>query len=142
MRRRTVGLWVLVVVCLVVHAGSQPASADNWPRFRGPNGTGIVSDKEVPIQWNEKEGILWKVPLPGNGNSCPIVWGNRLFLQTADPEGKERSLLCVSVTDGKILWSRSVPGAKAKIHQFSSLASSTPATTHSWTRFATCGRPH
>lgn len=128
MRRRTTGLWVLVAVSLVVYAGFQPASAADWPRFRGPNGTGIASDKAIPIHWNEKEGILWKVPLPGTGNSCPIVWGNRLFLQTADAEGKERLLLCVRVADGKILWSRSVPGAKAKINQFSSLASSTPTT--------------
>lgn len=104
------------------------ASADNWSRFRGPNGTGIAADKDIPIHWSAQEGILWKTAIPGLGNSSPIVWKDTLFLQSASPDGKERSLLCLDVKNGKILWSRSVPGDRVKTHQKNTMASSTPAT--------------
>src|SRR5262249_41157517 len=70
------------------------ARGDPWPRFRGPNGDGISLDKDVPVQWSEKDGILWKTTIPGAGNSSPVVWGDRLFLQSASADGKERWLLC------------------------------------------------
>lgn len=102
------------------------ASADNWPRFRGPNGTGTSHDKDVPIEWNDSEGILWKVPLPGLGNSSPIVWKKSLFVQTGS--ASERQLLCLDVSSGQTVWARSIPGVPARINSMNSLASSTPAT--------------
>jgi outer membrane protein assembly factor BamB len=80
------------------------------------------------VQWSDQEGILWKTALPGPGNSSPVVWGNHVFLQCATEGGKERSLVCISAADGKILWSKSVPGTVAKTHAKNTLASSTPAT--------------
>jgi outer membrane protein assembly factor BamB len=102
------------------------AGAANWPRFRGPNGAGSARD-DIPVKWTDKD-IAWKVELPGTGNSSPVVWGDRLFIQSASPDGGERYLLCLSVVDGKELWRRSVPGAKARMNQKNSLASSTSAT--------------
>jgi len=113
---------------LGIVAATVCSTAANWPRFRGPNGAGVAADKDIPVKWDERDGLLWKVALPGAGNSSPIVWGNRLFTQTASRDGKERMLLCMDVTDGKVLWSRSVPGGKGKTHVKNSLASATPAT--------------
>src|SRR5262249_17578448 len=45
-------------------------------------------------------------PLPGRGNSTPIIWGDRVFLTAASPDGKERHVLCIRATDGKVLWQR------------------------------------
>jgi outer membrane protein assembly factor BamB len=104
-----------------------PARADNWPRFRGPNGSGVSEDKNIPVEWTEKN-ILWKCEIPGVGHSSPIVWGDRIFLQTASKDGKERSMVCVSATTGTILWNTPVQGAKAGTHQKNSLASGTPTT--------------
>src|ERR1700676_3944555 len=87
----------------------QRASADNWPRFRGPNGTGIALDKNIPVRFDEKDGILWKVPAGGLGNSSPVVWGNYVFLQSATPNGKQRMLACFDATTGKTLWTRTAP---------------------------------
>jgi outer membrane protein assembly factor BamB len=103
------------------------AGAD-WPRFRGANGTGVADDNRVPLSWNGKEGVLWRTAIPGVGNSSPIVWGDRLFLQSASEDGKERLLICVNVNDGKIAWTRQLPGNRARMHQKNTLASSTPAT--------------
>jgi outer membrane protein assembly factor BamB len=120
-------LYSLLIVGLVLATGGL-AAADNWSRFRGPNGTGVAADMEIPIKWDQENGILWKVPMPGPGNSSPIVWGKRLFVQAASSDGKQRWLLCLDANDGKVLWQRDVPGSKVKTHAKNTLASATPAT--------------
>jgi outer membrane protein assembly factor BamB len=116
----------LVILTLAL-CFSSAALGGNWPRFRGPNGTGTVADKDVPLKWSEQENLLWKVRLPGQGNSSPVIWGDRIFLQAATNDGKERQLLCLSTVDGKVLWTRKAPGDMAKTHRKNSLASGTPA---------------
>lgn len=124
-------LWFLLLVAIpcispaFVRADGNPAS---WPRFRGPNGTGVAADADIPVRWSEKKNLLWKVAIPGQGNSSPIVWGERLFLQTATADGKDRLLLCLDSRTGATLWSREIPGSKAHMHPKNSLASATPAT--------------
>ena len=78
--------------------------ADNWPQWRGPTGQGYADDARVPLTWSEKENVLWKAKLPGTGNSSPIVWGDRVFLTAASADGRERTVLCLRTTDGKLLW--------------------------------------
>src|SRR5262245_51819127 len=121
MRSARIGLAVASIAFLLPAVG-----AENWPRFRGPNGDGISADKGVPVQWTERDGVAWKVALPGIGHSSPVIWGDRLFVQSADE--KHRMLLCLRVADGKPLWTHVEAGAKGKTHQKNSLASSTPAT--------------
>jgi outer membrane protein assembly factor BamB len=127
MQQLRTGLPILIVLCGVV-GSVQQAGSSTWPRFRGPNGTGIASDTDVPVQWSEKEGVQWKTRIPGAGNSSPIVWGDKVFLQSATADGRERLLLCLDAANGKVLWSRSLPGSKARTHAKNSLASSTCAT--------------
>jgi outer membrane protein assembly factor BamB len=100
---------------------------EDWPRFRGPNGSGTSTDATIPVQFSTTDNVLWKVELPGAGNSSPIIVGNRLFLQTASSDGKERSLLCLDASTGKTLWSKPAPGHAAATHKKNTLASSTPA---------------
>jgi outer membrane protein assembly factor BamB len=96
----------------------------DWTRFRGPNGTGTSSDKDIPVTWTEKN-ILWKTPLRGTGHSSAIVVKGKVFLLTATQ--KERLLLCFDADTGKELWSKAVPGGRGKMmNAKSSLASSTP----------------
>ena len=61
---------------------------DYWHQWRGPDGTGVAPRGDPPIRWDEKTNILWKTPIPGRGTSTPIVWGDRIFLQTAIDTGK------------------------------------------------------
>jgi outer membrane protein assembly factor BamB len=105
-----------------------PARADNWDRFRGPNGTGTIDDKNVPLTFSATKNVIWKVALPGVGNSSPIIWDRHLFLHSASKDGSLRSLACLDTSDGRIRWQKSIPGAPAKIRADSSLASSTPTT--------------
>jgi outer membrane protein assembly factor BamB len=100
-----------------------PAAAQDWPRFRGPNGSGVG---EVAKLGFGPADLLWKCELPGSGHSSPIVVGKRVFLQSATDDGSERLLVCVAADSGKVLWTAPMPGGPGKIHAKSSLASSTP----------------
>jgi outer membrane protein assembly factor BamB len=116
---------VTVIVAAIIGAAVAPAA--DWPQFRGPNATGISPDTGIPIQFGEGGGILWKVALPGSGNSSPIVSKGKLFIQSATADGQTRLLLCLDATTGKTLWTRNWPGAKVRTHNLNTLASSTPA---------------
>lgn len=114
----------LATLCLVVVGGL--AAAADWARFRGPNGAGISDDKNIPVQWTEKE-LAWKVTLPGIGNSSPIISKDRIFVHAASAKGDERSLICLDAATGKTVWTKTIPAKKAHTHNLNSLASSTPA---------------
>jgi outer membrane protein assembly factor BamB len=55
-------------------------TAENWPQWRGPLGTGISTEKELPTQWSAKQNVAWRAELPGLGVSSPVVWGNQVFV--------------------------------------------------------------
>lgn len=84
------------------------AAADNWPAWRGPTGQGHCFEKDVPLTWSAKENVKWKVPLADQGNSTPVIWGDRVFLTQANKGGSVRSLLCFARAEGKLLWQKDV----------------------------------
>lgn len=93
---------VTVLSCVPV------AAADNWPAWRGPTGQGICYEKDVPLTWSATDNVKWKVPLKDQGNSTPVIWGDRIFLTQANKGGTVRSLLCLARADGKLLWQKDV----------------------------------
>jgi outer membrane protein assembly factor BamB len=100
-----------------------------WPRWRGPSGQGVVPDGPYPDRWSETENVLWKVPVPGKGNSSPIIWGERIFLTSAEGGGKRRSILCFNRKDGTKLWETFAPDARPeKAQGKNGHASGTPTT--------------
>jgi hypothetical protein len=107
------------------------ASAENWPGFRGPLGTGQSGEKGLPVKWSATEGVKWKAPLPGPGMSSPIVWGSQVFVtQSLDRAGTQRALLCFDRKEGKELW-RQVVQYNEKESTYESephYCSATPAT--------------
>ena len=103
-------------------------SAQEWTRFRGPNGTGRAEGdiKNIPVQWTEND-YLWKTPLPGIGHSSPVVWGDRIFLLSADPADATRYVLCLNAKNGAIEWRRGFSSKSHHLHARNSFASSTPS---------------
>lgn len=79
----------VAVVCLIA-AFSNPATAQNWPQFRGPRGDGIATNATHPEKWSAQEHLAWKTPIPGVGWSQPVVWGDRVFLTTAVAENQKK----------------------------------------------------
>ena len=103
--------------------------AKYWPRWRGPSGQGVVPNGDYPDKWSDKDNVLWKVELPGRGNSSPILWKDRIFLTTAYDKGQRRSILCLSRDGGKKLWETFAPNAKPeKVQTKNGWASGTPCT--------------
>ena len=126
--------------------------AENWPGWRG-NGSGISSEKNLPVKWSEEENVKWKRTIPGAGHSSPIVWGNCIFVTTAiaeDPNvesfrggvymGGNRKrpdesvytyrLICLDIVQGNIQWFKDVLEQKPRTrrHTKNTYASETPVT--------------
>ncbi|MFO0880433.1 MAG: PQQ-binding-like beta-propeller repeat protein [Gemmataceae bacterium] len=95
-------------VLAVAWLGASVVLASDWPTWRGPDGQGHASEKNPPLHWGPKENIAWKIPLPDEGNSTPILIGKRIFLTQATEKGKRRALWCLDRATGKQLWTREV----------------------------------
>jgi outer membrane protein assembly factor BamB len=113
-------LTVALTVCALRGA------AQEWARFRGPNGTGISHVKTIPSKITGSD-IHWKVELPGTGHSSPVLWGERVFLTTTGDKSGGLYVLCLSARDGRLLWRKDFPLTPFARHQFNSFAASTPA---------------
>jgi len=120
----------------------------HWPQFRGWQASGVSHGSRTPEKWTEPK---WKTPIAGLGLSCPVIWGDRVFVTTAVSEGGNEDLKiglygdiesvndnskhsfqvwCLDKRDGRVLWKQTahegVP--KGKRHPKSSHANPTPAT--------------
>lgn len=114
-------------MCAVILACSAvSSSAQEWTRFRGPNGTGESEARTIPATWTERD-YNWKVAVPGVGHSSPVLWGDRLFIMSADPKDATRFALCYDALTGKKIWEKSFPSQTHTLHKQSSYASPTPA---------------
>lgn len=76
-----------LVIAAFLLAGSPAFAADNYPEFRGPHGDGRSEAKGLPTQWSETQNIRWKVPVHGKGWSSPVIWGDQVWVTTADEVG-------------------------------------------------------
>ncbi len=128
-----------IVLLTLLLLGVIPARGDNWPQWRGPRGDGVSAEKHLPLQWSEKEKILWTCRLPGEGDSTPAVWCDAIFLTSQ--EGEDLLALRIDRSSGRIVWSRKVGTGVAnrqtpdgekrrhqKFHKLHNLASPSPVT--------------
>jgi outer membrane protein assembly factor BamB len=103
--------------------------AKYWTRWRGPSGQGLVTGSGYPDKWSSTANVKWKTPVPGSGNSSPIVWRDRIFLTTAYDGGKRLSLIAFRRTDGSQLWEAFAPEGRGEFtHRKNGHASATPVT--------------
>ncbi len=116
---RVVALAAVSIVC--THGAAQ-----EWTRFRGPNGSGVSDAKTVPVKWTDSE-INWKAKLPGGGISSPVVWGEKVFVSAAEVDKGRRHLLCLDAKTGKECWRQTETFQAYKKHKVNSFATSTPA---------------
>ncbi|MBX9625445.1 MAG: PQQ-binding-like beta-propeller repeat protein [Gemmataceae bacterium] len=135
---------VWLTLSAVTLAAGTPA-ADNWPAFRGHGDA--VSDAKLPTEWSETKNVRWKTPVHGKGWSSPVVWGDRVWLTTADEKrtGKPQPVpgkggltsdvvgvtfyaVCVDLKSGKVVHDTALATDPdpAFVHDFNSYASPTP----------------
>ena len=86
----------------------------NFPFFRGQDSRGIAGGSGFPVEWNVETGlnIKWKLKVPGEGKSSPVIWGDKLFVTAAI--GKEGQVYCIDKNSGEILWSASASGIEGE----------------------------
>lgn len=146
-RLRYVILLAAVLVATVAHA------QDSWPRFRGANADGVgVDNPGLPSTWTTTDNVRWVAEVPGWGWSCPIVWGERVFLTSviSDEENLVPSkglyrgegvrdpaagihhwmVFCFDLNTGEELWKQEAHTGQPKVprHPKSTYASETPTT--------------
>jgi outer membrane protein assembly factor BamB len=101
-------------------------AANNWPDFRGPTADGHApADCKPPIKWSDSENIKWKTPIPGQGWSSPIIWGDQIWITTALNGGKSLRAICCDLNTGKLLhdvelFTPETPGPKHNLNSYAS----------------------
>ncbi len=78
-------------------------AADNWPQFRGPDGTGHSDARDLPVNWSETQNIVWKTPIHDRGWSSPVIFGKQVWLTSASKDGKQLFALCLDKDTGKLI---------------------------------------
>ncbi len=134
-------LGVLAVATALAFIEFVASATPDWPRFRGPNGSGIAEAAQPPTTWSDSQNIKWKTATPGPGSSSPIMVSNKIFLTCwsgyadgtgNDPSKLKRHLICLDRSTGKELWSRDI-GAEPNVDYYDEFlkehgyASQTPA---------------
>jgi outer membrane protein assembly factor BamB len=129
-----------LIVALFLSVSS--ADAEDWPRFRGPDGSGVSDAKGLPVSWSDTENVAWKTALPGFGAGSAIVIGDRIFVTcySGYGQGEDRGeredlklhVVCVDKKSGKILWDKAAASdARVKSYggfiELHGYASATPA---------------
>ncbi len=111
--------WLVLLFCL---AGS--VLAGNWPRFRGPNGTGHSPDRGLVAQWDDTHE-RWRTALPGDGHSSPVIWNDRLYVTAA--KENQAWLLALDVHTGRVLWQKDSMLSAYRMNTLNHYAAGTPA---------------
>ncbi len=115
MRTSTVSF--LLVAILFCSGGFESASASDerlsvWPGFRG-EGNSVTLDGKLPLKWSEKEGVAWRAPLEGFGQSSPVTWGERVYVTSTGGEQKEHLFLeCFDLVSGERRWKQQIEAAE------------------------------
>lgn len=91
-----------------VDAPSLAEMKANWPRFRGPEGSGVAGFTNLVPKWDVKTGagILWKTSVPAKGFNSPITWGDRVFFSSGD--AAKREVFCLNAKTGQMQWRQPV----------------------------------
>lgn len=115
---------------LLVNLVGQVA-AEDWPQFLGPRGDGHSAETNLPNEWSANKNVAWRIEIPGNGWSSPVVVGKKVYLTAAVPEedGFALKLLSIDARTGKADDPVDIfqePSGSPKIHSKNSHASPTP----------------
>jgi outer membrane protein assembly factor BamB len=138
-----------IPLCLLAACSLTAVRADDWPQFRGPNGSATSNDKQLPAEWTADKNVAWKAKLDGYGWSSPIICGDKVFVTAAVTDKQKKpsggfggpggggpggfgrgqkppdtvykwEVYCLSAADGKVLWKQTAAEKKPTIPTHSS----------------------
>jgi len=119
-------VWPPLTAVLIVLLVAGVGRAETWPRFRGPNGSGISTARAMPSTWTA-DHYLWRIELPGVGFSSPVVWDDRVYVTSGDEKDGTQIVRSVDARSGETVWQRRFAADAYKKHHLNSYATSTPA---------------
>lgn len=96
-----------------------------WTRFRGVNGSGNHIGGGIPSSW-DNNSYLWRIDLQGSGHASPVVWGDKIFVTSAEDTGHIGYVICVDAADGTIFWQKEFGLSALNMHVDNNLASASP----------------
>jgi outer membrane protein assembly factor BamB len=105
-------IWTAAALVSAFITAAGAADAPDWSRFRGPNGSGISSAKNVPIEFGPEKNLRWRLPLPA-GHSSPILLGDRIYL--TGQQGTRLTTFAIDRHAGRIVWERTAPEVATKV---------------------------
>jgi outer membrane protein assembly factor BamB len=114
------------LLLLLISCSASVRENFQWTRFRGTNGLGIDPNGSLPVTWDSSD-LRWQTKLPGTGNASPVVWGNKIFITSADDEKDLGYVMAVNENDGKILWQKEFTVTDISLHNNNKLDAATPA---------------
>src|SRR5262245_4269197 len=94
------------IFCAILILSLPAFSEEEWTRFRGPNGSGIATSTNLPIEFGPEKNVVWKTILPP-GHSSPVLTRSHIFVTAFD--GTKLLIVCLDRKSGKIVWQRDVP---------------------------------
>ena len=115
------------ILALLLFSGLLARSAegaDDWLRFRGPDGSGASPATGLALTWGDGKNVLWEAKLPGRGASSVIIVGDRAFLTCYSGYGLDKNnpgdkgdlklhLVCYDARKGSKLWDQSVESTES-----------------------------
>lgn len=115
-------------VLLLTLSLSAARAAENWPQFRGPDGTGHSDARGLPLNWSESKNVVWKTAIHDRGWSSPVIYGKQIWLTSATRDGKQLFVFVVDRDTGKIVrdWKLFDVAEPQFAHDFNTHASPTP----------------
>ncbi len=122
--RRNIVLGMLLLALSVW--AQQKTESDEWPQFRGPNGSGVKETAGLPSEFGPDKNVIWKKAVP-TGHSSPVLIKDRIFLTACEDE--KLLTLCLDRKNGEVIWQREAPRPrKEKLDFRNNPASPTPVT--------------
>lgn len=98
-----------VASCLVAPLVVAEANAQDWFRFRGPNGAGVAPGSGLPLEFEPAKNLAWRLDVP-DSSSSPVLTQDAVFLTASTPE--KLLVLCVERADGSLRWTRELERAR------------------------------
>lgn len=84
----------------------------DWPGFLGGAARESASEFDPPVKWSPTQSIAWKTPLPGHGQSSPVLVGNRIYITAVEGPMKETNIVgCFDLKTGKNQWQKRFPSS-------------------------------
>ena len=113
---------------LALALAAAPATTGNWPQFRGPDGLGVSTEKNLPLKWSKTDGQRWKIELPARGVSSVVIANAIIYLTASSGQRDDRlHVLAYNAKTGEKLWQRQFAATGSTLcHPMTCMAAPTP----------------